>query len=120
MEGGLATFPTNLVSPPSTTFPMKHPQPLVQPNWGRNPEVAAGLEPVFASHLSIKSLTLVHELPQYIVVEESLLPPPQPNPVGPDSPPLSPRQGAYIKYLNGIPYLIRPSHGEGSGGGAFL
>ena len=62
---------------------------------------------------------VVHESPQYIVVDESPLPPPQPNTVGPVSPPPStrPRQPAYIEQVNGIPYLIWPSRGGGSGGG---
>ena len=59
---------------------------------------------------------MVHESPQYIVVEEFPLPPPQPNPVGPVSPPPSPRQGAYIEHVDRIPCLIRPPRGGGSGG----
>ena len=50
VEGGSATLPMNLVSPPSTTFPMEDPQPRSLPNLGGNPEVATGSEPVSASH----------------------------------------------------------------------
>ena len=60
---------------------------------------------------------VVHETPQYIVVDESPPPPPQPNAVGPVSLPPSARQPAYIDHANGIPYLIRPSRGGGSAGG---
>ena len=67
---------------------------------------------------------MVHESPQYIVVEESP-PPADRNPVGPMSPPLSPRQGAYIRHVKGILYRTRPSRRGGSewghsssGGGA--
>ena len=91
VEGGSATLPINVVSPPSTTSPMEEPQPWVLPDRGGDPEVATGLEPVFASHPRIQSPTVVHESPQYIVVDESPLPPPQPNTVGPISPPPSPR-----------------------------
>ena len=34
MEGGSATHPINLVSPPTTTSPTEDPQPRVLPNWG--------------------------------------------------------------------------------------
>ena len=60
---------------------------------------------------------VVHETPQYIVVDESPPPPLQPNAVGPVSPRPSARQPAYMDHANGIPYLIRPSRGGGSGGG---
>ena len=33
VTGGSATLPTSLVSPPSSTFPVEDPQPLVLPNW---------------------------------------------------------------------------------------
>ena len=60
---------------------------------------------------------MVHESPQYIVADESPRPSPQRNNVGPVSPPLStrPRQAAYIERVHGIPHLIRPSRGGGSG-----
>ena len=117
VEGGLATLPINLVSPPTTTSPTEDPQPRVLPNWGGEPEVATGSKPVFAFHPRIHSPLVVHESPQYIVVEESPSPQPQPNTVGPFPPSLSPHQPAYIEHVNGIPYLIRPSLGGGSGGG---
>ena len=122
LQGGSATRPINLVSPPSTTSPMEDPQPRVLQNFGGDPKVATGSEPVFASHPGIQSPMVVHESPQYIVVDESPPPPPQPNTVGPVSPPPSPRprQAAYIQHVNRIPYLIRPSRGGGSGGGAYL
>ena len=47
VEGGSATLPKNLVSPPTTTSPTEDPQ---LPRWGGDPEVATGSEPVFASH----------------------------------------------------------------------
>ena len=99
VEGGSATLPINLVSSPSTTSPMQDPPTRVLPNWGWDPEVATGSEPVFASHPRIQSLMVVHESPQYIVVDESPPPPPQPNTAGPVFPPLSPRprQAAYIE-----------------------
>ena len=120
--GGSATLPINFVSPPSTTSPMEDPQPRVLPNWGGDPEVATGPEPVFASHPRMQSPMIVHESPQYIVVDESPRPPPRPNTVGPVSPPPSPRprQAAYIERVHGIPHLFRPSRGGGSGGGTFL
>ena len=119
VEGGLATLPINLVSPLTTTSPMEDPQPRVLLNWGGDPEVAMGSEPVFASHPRIQSPTVVHESPQYIVVDESPPPPPQPNTVGAVSPPPPPRprQAAYIERVHGMPHLIQPSRGEGSGGG---
>ena len=119
LEGGSATLPINLVSPPTTTSPMEDPEPWVLLNWRGNPEVATGSETVFASHLRIRSATVVHESPQYIVVDESPPPPPQPNTVGPVSPPPSPgpRQAAYIERVHRIPLLIRLSRGGGSGGG---
>ena len=121
MEGGSATSPDNFVSPPSTKFPVEDPQPRVLPNFGGGFQRLQRARSLFyASHPSIKPPTAVHESPQYIVVEESPPPAPQPNPVGPISPPLSPRQGAYIEHVNGIPYLIRTSCGGGSGGGAFF
>ena len=46
VEGGSATLPINLVSPPTTTSPMEDPQPQVLPNWGGDPEVETGSEPV--------------------------------------------------------------------------
>ena len=100
-ERGSATLPINLVSPPSTTFPMEDPQPRVLPKWRGDPGVATGSEPVFVSDLSMQSPMVVHESPQYIVVEVSPPPPPQPNPVGPISHPPSPRQWAYIERVNG-------------------
>ena len=93
VEGGSATSPMNLISPPSTTSPMEDPQPRVLPNWGGDPDVASGSEPVFASHPRIQSPMVVHESPQYVVVDESPPPPPQSNTVGPVSPPPSPRPG---------------------------
>ena len=116
MEGGSATLPINLVSPPTTTSPTEDPE---LPNWGGDPEVATGSEPVSASHPRTQSPMVVHESPQYIVVDESPPPPPRPNTVGPVPPPPSPRhrQVAYIEQVQGIPHLIRPSSGGGSGGG---
>ena len=67
MEGGSATLPINLVSPPTTTSPTEDPQPRVLPHWGGDPEVAAGSEPVFASHPRIQSLVVAHESPQVIL-----------------------------------------------------
>ena len=87
------------------------------PIGGGHSEVATGLEPVFTSHPSIRSPAEVCESPQYIVVDESPLPPPQPKAVGPISPPPSPRQRAYIEHVVGSQYLIRPSRGGVSGGG---
>ena len=83
---------------------------------GGGQEVATGLKPVCASHLSTQSSTVVHGSPQCIVVEESLPPAPQPTPVDPIFPPLSPCHKAYIEQVHGIPHLIRPSHGGGRGG----
>ena len=118
VEGGSATLPINLVSPPSTTSPMEDPQPRVLPNWGGDPEVATGSEPFSASHPRIQSPMVVLESPQYIVVHESPPPPPQPGTVGLVPPPPSPRprQPAYIEHVNLIPYMIGPSRGGGSGG----
>ena len=117
VEGGSATLPINLVSPATTTSPTEDPQPRVLPHSGGDPEVATGSEPVFASHPRIQSPVVVHESPQYTVVDES--PPPllRPSTVGPIPPPPSPRQPAYVEHVNGIPYLVRPSRGGGSGGG---
>ena len=116
VEGGSATLPINLVPPPTTTSPTEDRQ---LPNLGGDPEVAAGMEPVFASHPRTQSPMVVHESPQYIVVDESPPPPPRPNTVGPVPLPPSPRprQVAYIEQVQGIPHLIRPSCGGGSGGG---
>ena len=62
---------------------------------------------------------VVHESPQYILVDDSPPPPPRPNTVGHVPPPPSPRhrQVAYIEHVQGIPHLVRPSSGGGSGGG---
>ena len=111
MEKGSATLPINLVSPPTTISPMLEPQPRVLPNWGGHADVATGSEPVFASHQRIQSPMVVHESPHYTVVDESAPPPPQPNTVGPVSPPPSPgpRQAAYIERVHGILHLIQPS-----------
>ena len=116
VEGGSATLPINLVSPPTNTSPTEDPQ---LPNWGGDPEVATGSEPVFASHPRTRSPMVVHESPQYIVVDDSPPPPPRPNTVGHVPPPPSPRhrQVAYIEHVQGIPHLVRPSSGGGSGGG---
>ena len=121
VEGGSATLPINLVSSPTTTSPTEDPQLRVLPNLGGDPEVATGSEPVFASHPRTQSPMVVHESPQYIVVDESPPPPPQPNTVGPFPPPPSPRPRhlAYIEQVQGIPHLIWPSCGGGSGGGHF-
>ena len=116
VERGSATLPINLASPPTTTSPMEEPRPRVLPNRGRgDPEFATGWEPVCASHLRIQSPMVVHESPQYNVVDESPQPPPQPNTVGPVSPPPSPRprQAAYIQRVHGISHLIPPSGGGG-------
>ena len=117
VEGGSATLPINVASPPRTTSPTEDPQPRVLPNWRGDPEVVTGSQPVFASHPRIQSPVVVHESPQYIVVDESPPPPPQPNTVGPVPPPPSPSQPAYVEHVKSIPYLIRPSRGRGSGGG---
>ena len=50
VEGGSATLPINLVSPPTTTSPTEDPQLRVLPSWGKGLKVATGSEPVFASH----------------------------------------------------------------------
>ena len=115
VERGSATPPINLVSPATTTSPMEEPRPRVLHNWGGDAEIATGSDPVFASHLRIQSPMVVHESPQYIVVDKSPQPPPQPNTVGPASPlpSLRIRQGAYIQQVHGIPHLIRPSRGGG-------
>ena len=115
VEGGSATLPINLVSPPTNTSPTEDPQ---LPNWGGDPEVATGSEPVFASHPRTRSPMVVHESPQYIVVDDSPPPPPRPNTVGHVPPPPSPRhrQVAYIEHVQGIPHLVWPSSGGGSGG----
>ena len=99
MEEGSATLLINLVSPSITTSPMEEPQPHALPNWGGDPEVATGSEAVFASHPRTQSPVVVHESPQYIVMDESSPPLPQPNTVGLVSPPPSsrPRQAAYIR-----------------------
>ena len=119
VEGSSATLPINLVPPPSTTSPMGDPQPRVLPILRGDPDVASGSEPVFASHPRIQSPMVVHESPQYIVVNESPPPPPQPNTVGPVSPPPSSRpcQETYIGHVDGIPYLVRPTPGPVLGGG---
>ena len=116
VEGGSATLPINLVSPPTNTSPTEDPQ---LPNWGGDPEIATRSGPVFASHPRTQSPMVVHESPQYIVVDASPSPPPRPNTVGPFPPPPSPRhrQVAYIKHVQGIPHLVRPSNCGGSGGG---
>ena len=122
MEGGSATLPINLVSPPSTTSPIEDPPARVLPKWGGDPEVATCSEPVFASHPLIKSAMVVHESPQYIVADDARPPPPQPNTVGLLSPQPSPRprQAAYIQRVHRIPHLIQPSRGGGSGGGGHI
>ena len=122
VEGGSATLPINLVSPPTTTSHTEDPQLRVLPNWGGDPEVATGSEPVFAFHPRTQSPLVVPDSSEYIVVDESPPPPPQLNTVGPVSPPPSarPRQVAYIEQVQGIPHLIRPSCGGGSGEGTFL
>ena len=91
VEKGSATLPINLVSPPTTTSPTEDPLWRVLPNCGGDPEVAAGSKPVFAYHPRIQSAVVNHESPQYVMVDESPLPPPQPNTVGPVPPPPSPR-----------------------------
>ena len=115
VKGGSATLPINLVSPPTNTSPTEDPQ---LPKWGGNPEVATGWEPVFASHPRTQSPMVVHESPQYIVVDASPPPPPRPNTVGPVPPPPSPRlrQVAYIEHVQGIPHLVWPSNCGASGG----
>ena len=102
MEGGSATLPVNLISPPTTTSPTEDPQPWVLPSWGVCLEVATGSEPVFVSHPRIQSPVVVHESPQYVVMNESPPPPPQPNTVGPIPPQPSPRRPAYVEHVNGI------------------
>ena len=68
VEGGSATLPINLVSPTTTTFPTEDPQ---LPFWKGDPQVATGSELVFAFHPRTQSPMVVHESPQYIVVDES-------------------------------------------------
>ena len=116
VEGGSATLPINLVSPPTNRSPTEDPQ---LPIWGGDPAVATGSEPVFASDPRTQSPMVVHQSPQYIVVDESPAPPPRPNTVGPVPPPPTPRHRhvAYIEHVQGIPHLVRPSSGRGSGGG---
>ena len=118
VEGGSATLPESLVSPPSTTSPGEDPQSQILPNRGGDPEVATASDPVFPSHPRIQSPMEVHESPQHNVVDESPPPPLQPNTVGPVSPPPSarPRQAPYIERVHGIPHLIWPScHGVRGG-----
>ena len=119
VEGGSATLPINLVSPPQLHLLRRTPNCGYCPILGGDPEVATGSESVFASHPRTQSPMVVHESPQYIVVDESPPPPPQPNTVGPVPPPPSPRprQVAYIEQVQGIPHLIWPSCGGRSGGG---
>ena len=117
LEGGSATLPINLVSPPTTASRMEEPQSRAIPNWGGAPEATTGAKHVFAPVSRDLPPTVVHQSPQCIVVEESPPPPPQPNPVDPVSPPPSPQRVAYIEHVEGIPYLIRPSQGGSSGGG---
>ena len=112
VEGGSATLPMNLVSPPSTTSPYEDPQPRVLPKWGGGPEIATGSEPFYASHARNQSPMVVHESSQYIVVGESPPPPPQQNTVGPLPPPPSPL-AAHIEHVDGILNLARPSRGGG-------
>ena len=116
VEGSSATLPINLVSPPTTTSLTQDPQ---LPNLGGDPEVATGSEPVFASHPRSKSPMVVHESPQYILVDKSPPPLPQLNAVGPVPPLPSPRhrQVAYIEQVQGIPHLIWPSSCGGLRGG---
>ena len=64
LEGGSATLPINLVSPPSTTSPVEDPQPRVLTNRRGDPEVATGSDPVSAPPLRIQSPRVVHESPQ--------------------------------------------------------
>ena len=54
------------------------------------------------------------------MVRESPPLPLRPNCVGPISPRPSPRWGAYIQHLDGIPYLIRPPRGGRFGGETFF
>ena len=119
VEGGLATLPINLVSPLTTTSPTEDPQ---LPNWGGGSRGCNGTGTCFCFPSENPPPMVVHESPQYIVVDESPPPPPQPNTVGPAPPPPSPRhrQVAYIEQVQGIPHLIRPSSGGGSGLGTFL
>ena len=62
---------------------------------------------------------VVHESPQYIVVDAFPHPPPRLNTVCPVPPPPSPRhrQVAYIEHVQGIPHLVWPLNCGGSGGG---
>ena len=94
VERGSATLPINLVSPPGTTFPVEGPQPRVLTGArGEIQRLQQARSRFCASHSSIQSPTVVHESPQYVVVEECPSPARQPNPVGPTSPSPSPRQG---------------------------
>ena len=47
VEGGSATLPINLVSPPSTISPMEDPQPRVLPNLGGGSRGCIGLGAYF-------------------------------------------------------------------------
>ena len=47
VEGGSATLPVNLVSPPTTTSPTEDPQPRVLPNWGGGSRGCNGLRACF-------------------------------------------------------------------------
>ena len=47
VEGGSATLPIDLVSPPATTSTTEDRQRRVLSYWGGDPEVATGSEPVF-------------------------------------------------------------------------
>ena len=53
-EGSSATLPINLVSPPSTTFPVEDPQLRVLPNSGGDRVAATFAEPVSAPHPQIQ------------------------------------------------------------------
>ena len=116
LEGGSATLLINLVSPPSTRFPVEEAEPRAIPNSGGAEGGITGAELVSAPAPQMQPPTVVHETPHYIVVEESPPPAPRRNPIGSVSHPPSPRGVTYIQHVDGISYLIRPSMVGSSGG----
>ena len=113
MEGGFATLQKNLVPPP--------PFPMQRSCWGGAHGATLDAGPVFARGTrTTMPPTVVHELPHYVVVEESPLPPPRLNPLDSVSPPPSPSPKTYIQRSpDSIPHLIRPSLEGRSGGEHF-
>ena len=79
--------------------------------WGEAHRTTSNVQPVFA-HNPQTSPTMVHELPNYIVVDQSLPPPRRPMPDDIVSPPPSLLPKIYIQRgPDGIPALalVRPS-----------